>query len=362
MLFRSVKQTKGDSWAIRKPLHKETVSGAVTIKRIKKGEIRLNSYLDKPEFIVDKEVQKKVNYLHGVFLGDIKKIKQHLKEHPLNINGKTIDKIQVYEWTEGATATRTPLSDKFTRKQLEAVTDSGIQTILNNHVKKYLDENGKEQFDLAFSQEGIEDMNTNIEALNNGKRHKPIRNVRIYEVGNKFPVSENRKSPKSTKYVEAAKGTNLYFAIYWDDEKQKRVFETIPFNEVVEHQKQRATLSKEIQKNTPSIPINKGLGQFLFSLSPNDLVYVPTEEEVLNPGSVNIKNFTNEQISRIYKMVSCTGAQGFLILSNVATAIYDKFEYATGNKMERDLDGAMIKDCCWKLEIDRLGNITNMTR
>lgn len=357
-----VKQTKGDSWAIRKPLHKETVSGAVQIKRIKKGEFTLNSYLDKPELIVDKLIQKKVNYLHGVFLGDINKIKKHLREHPLKINGEAIDKIKVYEWTEGATATRTPLTNKFTRKQLDSVTDSGIQRILNNHVKKYLDNKGNEQFELAFSPEGIEDMNANIVALNNGKMHKPIRNVRIYEVGKKFSVSENLKSPKSTKFVEAAKGTNLFFAIYFDDDKQKRVFETIPFNEVVEHQKQRATLLKDALKAEPLIPIKPELGRFLFSLSPNDLVFVPTDEEISHPNSVNVNNLTNEQISRVYKMVSCTGGRAFYIMSNVAISIYDKYEFSSLNKMERDTHGTMIKECCWKLEVDRLGNIINMIR
>lgn len=357
-----VKQTKGDSWAIRKSLHKETVSGAVQIKRIRKGESTLNYYLDKPDLIVDKQIKEKVKYLHGVFLGDVKKIREHLRDQPLKINKKKVDKIKVFEWTDGATATRTPLSDKLTRKQLDAITDTGIQTILNNHVRNYLDKDGKEQFSLAFSQEGIEALNANIVALNNGKRHKPIRNVRIYEVGKKFSVSDNEKSAKSTKYVEAAKGTNLFFAIYWDDKKQKRVFETIAFNEVVEYQKQRATLSKEVMKETPFIPVKLDLGQFIFSLSPNDLVFVPTDDEILNPNFVNISNLTNEQVSRIYKMVSCTGARGFFIKSNVATSIYNKVEFSALNKMERDIEGVMIKERCWKLEVDRLGNVTNMIR
>lgn len=299
--------------------------------------------------------------MHGAFLGDVNKIKKHLREHPLKIDGKKTDKIKVYEWTEGATATRTPLSDKLTRKQLDAITDTGIQRILNNHVRKYLDEKGDEQFSLAFSREGIEDLNANIVELNNGKRHKPIYNVRIYEVGKKFSVSDNEKSPKSTKYVEAAKGTNLFFAVYWDEQNQKRVFETIPFNEVVEHQKQRATL-KEVMKTTPYIPVKPALGRFIFSLSPNDLVYVPTDEEILNPSFVNIKKLTHEQISRIYRMVSSTGFECHFIPANVATPIYNKFEYSLLNKVGRAIEGTMIKDCCWKLEVDRLGNIINVIR
>ncbi len=245
---------------------------------------------------------------------------------------------------------------------MDAITDTGIHPILNNHVKKYLNEKGDEQFDLAFSQEGIEDMNANIEELNNGKRHKPIHNVRIYVEGTKFRVSENLESSKSSKYVTTAKGTNLFFAIYWDDQKLKRVFETIPFNEVVEHQKQRADLKKEVMKTTPYIPVKPALGRFMFSLSPNDLVYVPTDEEVVNLNGFNIKELTIEQTSRIYKMAKSTGGACFFVLASVASPIYKKFEFSTENIMERSLDGVMVKERCWKLEVDRLGNITNVIR
>ena len=368
-----VKQTKGDSWAIRKSLHKETVSGAVQIKRIKKGTATLNYYLDRPELIVDKKIKEKVNYLHGVFLGDLNKIKKHLREHPLKIDGEEIDKIKVYEWTEGATATRTPLSDKLTRKQLDSITDCGIQRILNNHLKKYVDEKGKEQFSLAFSQEGIEDMNANIVELNNGKRHKPIRSVRIYEVGKKFPVSDNKNSAKSTKYVEAAKGTNLFFAIYWDEEKQKRVFETIPFNEVVEHQKQRATLSKEVMKDTPYIPVKPALGEFMFSLSPNDLVYVPTDEEMANPSLVDIDNLTRKQIGRIFTVNDFSGPTIYFTPNSLANNITAKEVDLKIDEKSGKLQGSFdtktasfefvpIKDTCWKMKVDRLGNIVSIIR
>ncbi len=41
---------------------------------------------------------------------------------------------------------------------------------------------------------------------------------------------------KSAKYVEAAKGTNLFFAIYETD-AGKRTYETIPLNVVIEREK-----------------------------------------------------------------------------------------------------------------------------
>lgn len=70
--------------------------------------------------------------------------------------------------------------------------------------------------EIAFSPEGIEEMNKNIIQLNEGKLHLPIFKVRVYEtIGNKFSVGV--KGNKKDKYVEAAKGTNLFFAIYVDE-------------------------------------------------------------------------------------------------------------------------------------------------
>jgi CRISPR-associated endonuclease Csn1 len=305
-----VKQ-KGDNRAIRKPLHKETVSGKLQWKA-SKGKIY--------------------------------------------------------------TAVRTDLSEIKNRKHWEKITDSGIKTILDNHLKNYIDEKGKEDFEKAFSPEGIEELNKNIVALNNGKFHHPIYKIRLYEESSKFSVSEKTNSPKNKKYVEAAKGTNLFFNIY-KNEKGERVYETVPLNEVIAQQKWRTTLPKEERENTPMAPvkniINNKPVSFLFSLSPGDLVYVPTDEEIENPNSVDFKNLSKEQANRIYKMVSTTKKECHFI-PNVVSKEIKKNENGTNSKSERMqnfYDGntifddknnpVQIKSRCWKLEIDRLGNIKN---
>ena len=356
-----VKQTKGDNWAIRKPMHKETVSGKVVLMREKKTEVPFNKALENWKLLVDKTIKNKIKNAVELFDNDLKKVKGYFKKNPLKINGEDVKKVAVYEQVE-ATATRTTLNDKFTRKQLESITDTGIQKILENHLKNYIDKEGKEQFNLAFSQEGIEELNKNIVFLNNGKKHQPIYKVRIYEVGNKFNVG--LIGNKKYKYVEAAKGTNLFFAIYWNKEKQKREYETIPLNEVIEHQKWRATLTKEERNTTPFIQVKnelKGMPvQFLFSLSPNDLVYVPTNDEIENPTTIDFTNLTKEQVERVYKMVSCTGSRMYAIPSNVAKSIQNKFEFTSLNKLEFDLLGNSLKERCWKLKVDRLGNVSKV--
>lgn len=356
-----VTQSKGDSRAIRKALHKETVYGAVNIKQKKKGLANLKSYIDKPNLIVDKGIRTKVNALNKLFDNDKKKMLKHIKDNPIQIDNNSIEKIKVWEWTKSATASRLKLSDKFTRKQLESVTDKGIQVILENHIQDYIDDKGKERFDLAFNPEGIEELNKNIVRLNNNKKHQPIYNVRIYEEGSRFEISNNQDNlNKTKKFVEAAKGTNLFFAIYWNETKQQRVFETIPLKEVIDWQKWRA---KNKALDEAMIPINKEKGPFLFSLSPNDLVYIPTEDEIENPNTVDFFNLSKEQTNRVYKMVSTTKNSAMFLPNYVSSLIkkYDpktKFgEFGSENKMESDITGISIKANCWKLQVDRLGKI-----
>ena len=91
------------------------------------------------------------------------------------------------------------------------------------------------RFDIP---DGIDEMNKNIVALNDGKFHQPIQKVRVYEKADKFAVGA--KGNKATKFVEAAKGTNLYFAVYEAEVvnegtgkvSKKRSYATIPLSVV----------------------------------------------------------------------------------------------------------------------------------
>ena len=269
---KMVKQ-EGTNWAIRKPLHKETVSGKITLERekVSKGKI--------------------------------------------------------------LTATRKAIDSTFTEKVIEGITDTEIQKILLNYLKF------KKSPEIAFSPEGIEELNKNIALYNDGKPHKPIRKVRIFEQGSKFPLGE--VGNKTTKYVEAAKGTNLYFGVYQG--KDKRSFATIPLNEVIERQKQgRSSVPEYNEKEDP----------LLFSLSPNDLVYVPVEGEIIE--DIDFQNLSNEQKERIYKIVSFTKGRVYGIPYKVAISIVNKLEYTQLNKIEFIKE----KEVCIKLKVDRLGNIS----
>jgi CRISPR-associated endonuclease Csn1 len=333
----SKSQTKGDSWAIRKSLHKDTVFAKVSLQ--KKKKVKLEEALKDWKNIVDKDLKneiRRISAAYGKF--DANQINKYFKDRKYFYEKMDISRVDIYYFETDNAAVRKPLDISFTKKVIEeSVTDTGIQKILLN----YLEEKGNKP-ELAFSPEGIEEMNQNITALNSGKPHQPIYKVRVYEpIGNKFQVGYTGN--KKTKYVEAAKGTNLFFAIYADD-KGNRSYETIPLNIVIERLKQGLNV----------VPEKNGKGhELLFHLSPNDLVYVPTEEEREN-------NISKESINinQIYKIVSFTGNRLYAIPYFVAKPVVDKIEFSQLNKVENDINANLsIKQVCIKLNVDLLGNI-----
>jgi CRISPR-associated endonuclease Csn1 len=334
----AVKQ-EGVNLAIRKPLHKDTVYAKVSLRKIK--NVRLSEALKDWKMIVDKTLKEEIKRLTAVYGSEFKAdfINNHFKDRKYLFNKVDISKVDIYYFETENAAVRKSLDISFTERTIkESVTDNGIQKILLNH----LSEKEKNPV-MAFSPEGIEEMNKNIVQLNNGKFHQPIYKVRVYEpIGNKFQVGYSGN--KKDKYVEAAKGTNLFFAIYVDEEGT-RIFETIPLNIVIERLKQGLKPVPETNENG---------NKLLLHLSPNDLVYVPTEDERENIAAINLGNLGKEQLGRIYKIVSFTSSRLYAIPVNVATSIVNKAEYTQLNKIEF-IDE---KKHCIKVTINRLGNIS----
>lgn len=330
---------EGMNWAIRKPIHKDTVSGLVKLRKMK--EVSLSTALDAVNDIVNREFRREIKKLLDSGK-DKKAIVQHFKALDLTWNGLNISKVGVYYWDESLAASRVALDDTFDEARIkETITDTAIQKILLNHLGKYkgrMDDKGKEidAHTLAFTPEGIDEMNKNIVELNNGNPHRPIYKVRTYEpIGNKFQVGQ--KGNKPMKFVEAAKGTNLYFAIY-ADEKGKRNYETIPLNVVIERLKQGLGPVPEIS--------DKG-DNLLFYLCPNDLVLLPNSDG----------NNNDYQIKDVYRFVSCTENEGHFVPATYAAPIV-KNEIGSNNKSQNALNGKdQIKQFCKKMTMNRMGEI-----
>lgn len=262
---------------------------------------------------------------------------------------------------EFTTATRKILDKSFNKDRIEKITDKGIQKILINYL-----ESKKNNPELAFSPEGIEELNKNISQYNDGKSHQPILKVRVYEKGKGRFVLGNIGNKKS-KYVQGA--PNLFFAIYeykeFDKKENrnviKRSYETIPLNIVIERIKQGLNavpeMNEEGHKLCPECPF----------LSPNDLVYIPMDDEKDNIRAINWGNLSKEQLNRLFVVNDFSSTCYFTpnrFAKNIAPKEVDLNFDLKKNKLSGSYDtktasfeGKQIKDVCIKLNIDRLGNI-----
>ena len=358
------RQEKGDSWAIRKPMHKDTIYGEINLRM--KKPVSLKDALKNPKAIVEKDLKKKILELLADGK-DVKAIKKYFEDNKDVWSDVNLSKIDVYYFTQDIKnkhgqvkeryfATRKSLDTSFDKKKIEtSIADTGIQKILLAH----LESKGGDP-ELAFSPDGIDEMNRNIKELNGGKNHQPILKVRVYEKADKFAVGT--KGNKSKKFVEAAKGTNLFFAIFESietdnnsgEEVKVRSYATVPLNMVIDCQKEAGKNWKEkIDSLLKEKEMVANDARLLFMLSPNDLVYLPTEDQIKN--GIDAIDRT-----RIYKMVSCTGNRLYAIPYAVANTIVDKIEFSQLNKIEFSDEKLSIKTTCIPLKVDRLGNIVEV--
>lgn len=353
---KGLKKQEGLNWAIRKPMHKDTVFGEINLRQ--KKMVSLQEAIKIPHKIVIKDFKKKViQLLEDGY--DIKKIKSYFEKNKEVWNDINLSKIEVYYFTAEtkdkyyASRFGNDLVSVFAgitkadkaQEVIGKITDTGIQKILLCHLESKNNDPA-----LAFSADGLDEMNRNIVQLNNGKKHKPIYKVRMYEKANK-KFSVGSKGAKSSKFVEAEQGTNLYFAVY-ETKKQdaetgktitKRQFDTIPLNVVIDR----------LKRGLCPAPDNEDGESPIFVLSPNDLVYVPNEEELKN--GIDYGNLNKDMI---YKFVSCTGNVAHFVPNAIASAIVDTIELGSNNKAQKTWAGQMIKEVCVPLQIDRVGNIT----
>ncbi|MEA3505006.1 MAG: HNH endonuclease domain-containing protein, partial [Bacteroidota bacterium] len=97
------KQIKGDAWAIRKPLHKETVYGRVNLRFIKL--ITLNKALKDWKTIVDRDLKSIVKDLINKGY-DYELLKNYFKSKKYIINEKNVSKVSVYYYNDENAAVR----------------------------------------------------------------------------------------------------------------------------------------------------------------------------------------------------------------------------------------------------------------
>ncbi|MBX2992310.1 MAG: hypothetical protein KF749_14255 [Bacteroidetes bacterium] len=269
--------------AIRKSMFKEPL-GIIYLKQIREVKplraIELEILRQKAvgtidaktsSYVYDKDARiqiKEVIKQHGA---DLEAIKRALKKVPLtNSKGKAIVTVRVAEFVAYA-AKRVAIDKSFTHDKIDKIPyaeKSLLARILHAHLKAH-----KDKPEEAFQGEGLE----MLEKKNGGR---PIKKVTIYEeVGNK----EEFKG----RLVEVDKGSNLYFVIYehLGTTERKQMF-TLPLLDAINRLANRSPLAD-------ALPEHK-----VIVLSPSDLVFVPREEEHMDPRLIPWQRYESDPAAR----------------------------------------------------------------
>lgn len=339
-LKKMVPQDNSSLYSVRKSLFKEPLGKIhlaeykdVIVKRAIEVQFNyLTRYTSKIQpRIANRDLRININTLIKNCGFDLAATLKYIKDNPIKDNdGKVLPKIQILEFNEYA-AKRVSLDKTFDIKKIEKIpyarhSNNRLVNILRAHLK----ENANDPKE-AFSGEGLDQLAK--------KYGKPITKVTTYEeIGNKFSFSG--------KLVEADKGSNVFFVIYENVEDR---------NDRIINSESSLPLVNVIDCIANKIPIaQEKPGYRTIILSPNDLVYVPEDDEAIN--SIDWSNKQNIS-ERIYKVVSFSKAQCFFIPHFVASPLIDTIELGANNKSERTWDGIMIKNRCIKIIVNRLGNI-----
>jgi len=336
-------------WALRRAFSKDTFYGIVKLRN--ESPIDVHDALEKPHLIVDPLLRKKATEIFEKFNGDLFAIKNYLKKKPLSKKGEIIKSVLIFEEFIGM---KVDINDGLSEKDLNNIIDGKLRKDLKQHLREY-----DGDYSEAFSQNGIIEFNEN--------RNIPLKSVKKKKgLGKKFPVGDS--GVKKYQLVTTAEETNLFFNIYANVKYGKRSYETIPLKEVIDHQKVYAGKTGKYENSR--FPVQESKGKYIFTLSPMNLVYVPTYEQALNPKIVSI----NEVISfanRIYRVEKFTGTACYFLPQHVSSLIREKpgkhkqrekGEFESQGKSQRNIEDIFIKKVCWKLEVDKLGQIKNVIK
>lgn len=332
-----LKQDKGKLISIRKSLFKEPFGKVYlankksvnTKKAIEYQYEYLTNFKSKKQpRIFDRDLRKHVNELISNCNYDLSTTLNFIKQ---NKEWRKIKKIDILQFVEYA-AKRVSLDDSFTLDKINKIPYSNYEKnylvkTLKEHLSNY-NNNPKE----AFSLEGLEVLKSTF--------GKQINKVTIIE-----PIGKKREL--KGKLVEGDKGSNMFFVIHVNKED--------PFDRKIFDNSSVALIDAidKIINKEPFVEVIEGYYQMV--LSPNDLVYVAEEGEIVsNEIFLDKKNI----FPKIYKVVSFTGRRLYCIPHFVAAPIVSPQEFGSNNKVEKDWNGKSIKHYCFKIKIDRLGNIT----
>ena len=215
---------------------------------------------------------------------------------------------------------------------------------------------------IAFSAEGIKALNENIFELNDKKKHKPIYKVQMIQAfGKMFSVSEPPKEPhdeivKYKQFVVSNAGSNNYCGFYKSKGNQTKV--------IVPSLKDTIDSIRSGERLFPDSVIEKEeLIELKFVLSPLDLVYMPTEDEMINGyigdhidfNRIFVVNDFNDGGVVYFRPYSFANP----IFEKEVDLRFDEKGKIIGSYSDKtaSFEGKSIRDNCVPIKVDRLGNI-----
>ena len=246
---------------------------------------------------------------------------------------------------------RCELAD-LTENKIRNIPDELLRKEITNHINKTEYEGNIKK---AFGPEGIMDFNKN--------RKVPIFAVTVMEDGNVEKVKGKTFLYSKERKLAVEKGGNYCVAFYEHPETKERKFDVVSFFDAV----QLKTTGQNPFQTDKGIELEKLGYKFLFTLTHNDLVYIPDEDESLAHIDWNDKK---KLFKQIYRVVKFSGEQIYFQPHNFSKEITIHEgkaksakeymgEFAKGtNGTEFLIDTKKsIKNICLKLQVDRLGNI-----
>ncbi len=216
---------------------------------------------------------------------------------------------------------------------------------------------------IAFSADGVKVLNENIEELNNGKKHKLIYKVQMVQaLGKMFPVSEADpnvpENAKNQQYVISDAGSNKYCGIYKSADSKTKVY--VPsLRTTIDSYRNNEDLFPERHPDDMSY-------YYRFIISPLDLVYMPTEDELeshhfsgaLDLSRVFVVNDFNDAGVVYFRPYSFANA----ITEKEVDCRIDEKGKLIGSFSDKtaNFEGRSIRDNCVPIKVDRLGNIIEL--
>jgi CRISPR-associated endonuclease Csn1 len=336
-------------WSIRKPLHTDNPSSAI---RLHYDRLKIIDNLGKVELIIDELIKDAVNEILAMHNNKIGEAKKYLTKNPITIDDEIIE---YTDFTSSNTKyrKRQPITNLAVRKGTGALTtvDAVRYRInkvadfkLKNDLLLHLKSNDND-IDKAFSIEGIEEFNS--------KRNFPVKKLPIAESASlKFSIG--KKKSNKHKWVET--GGNFHFKISRKDGVVD--YETITLRAAIQLEKEKIL--------NPNINTTKT--DDCITLTPNDLVYVPTNKEMEDIENINFSSLSKEQRKRLFNVNDFSEKTCYFFPNSLANKIISKeVDLSVDDKKNNPIgsfdtktasfEGKQIKETCIKLKVDRLGNI-----